>query len=151
MTSPRRRLLAVLLVGLLPWTVVVLQDGVSLVFSFGLVNTDPFNLVHLYDYLFVYTAGLPRRLEAWPLGVVLYAGALACAVGSVWDYEVPRLTAGLLFLAGVAHAQVAYGLFQVYGNAGPLVIPLGAMATWIVVWWYYWPLVKEHGLVVRAE
>lgn len=151
MSTSRRRLVAVLLVGFLPWTVLVLQDGFSLVFSFGLVNTDPVDVVHLYDYLFVHTAGLPRRLQAWPVGVVLNAGALACAIGSLWDYEDPRLTAGLLCLAGVAHAQVAYGLYRTYGGGGPLVIPLGALATWAVVWWYYWPLVKDQGLVASED
>ena len=151
MTSARRRLLAVLLVGCLPWTVLVLRDGLGLVFSFGLVNTSPLHVVHLYDYLFVHTAGLPRRLQAWPVGVVLHAGALACAVGSLWDREDPRLTAGLLLLAGVAHAQVSYGLYRIYGGVGPLVVPLGALATWTVVWWYYRPRVQERGLVARED
>ena len=149
--GPRRRLAAVVLLGLLPWTAVVLEEGVSLVFSFGLVSTDPLHFVDLYDYLFVHTAGLPRRLQAWPAGVLLYAGALASATSGIRDVEDPRLTGGLLLFAGVAHAQVAYGLYRTYGAGGPLVVPLGAAATWTVVWWYYWPLVRRRGLGPPAE
>jgi uncharacterized protein (TIGR04206 family) len=80
-SAPRRRLDAVACLGLLPWTVVLLDGEASLVFGFGLANTNPPTLVNLYDYLFVYTGGLPGRLQAWPAGVVLYVGALASAVG----------------------------------------------------------------------
>jgi uncharacterized protein (TIGR04206 family) len=64
----------------------------------------------------------------------------------VESLEDPRLTGGLLFFAGVAHAQVAYGLFRVYGEAGPVVVPLGTVASWAIVWWFYWPLVRRRGL-----
>jgi uncharacterized protein (TIGR04206 family) len=141
------RLLAVLLAGLLPWTVVYFGGESTFVFSFGLVNTDPLQVVDLYRYLFVYTDGLPRRLQAWPVGVLLYAGALASAIGGLRALEDPRLTGGLLFFAGLAHAQVTYGLYRAYGPAaGVTVIPLGAILAWVVAWWYYWPLIRERDL-----
>ena len=151
MNAPRRRALAVLLAGLLPWTVLVLEGGLGFVFAFGLVNTDPLHLVTISDYLFVHTEGLPRRLEAWPAGVLLHAGALACAVWNLRTPVDPRLTGGLLVVAGLLHAQVSIGLYRVYGAGGPLVLPLGAFACWIVAWWYYWPLVRERGLVVTGD
>ena len=146
--SPRRRLLAVLAVGLLPWTAVVSARGASFVFSFGLVNTGPLGLTNLYDYLFVYTAGLPERLQAWPLGVILHAGALASASGGLRGFEDPRLTGGLMLFAGVAHAQVAYGLYRTYVGTGAsaVVLPVGALAAWAVAYRYYWPLARERGL-----
>lgn len=124
----------------------VFEEGISLVFSFGLLNTAPVRFVDLYEYLFVYTAGLPRRLQAWPAGVALHVGALGSAMAGLWDREDPRLTGGLLFVAGLTHARVAYGLYRTYGGSGPLVVPLGVLVTWGVVWWYYWPLVRRRGL-----
>jgi len=151
-SSPRRRLAVVLLATLLPWTVVLFGDEATFVFSFGLVNTNPPRLVNLYDYLFVFTDGLPRRLQAWPAGFFLHAGALASASTGLRDAEDPRLTGGLLLFAGFAHAQVAAGLYRTYGGAaGPLVLPVGALVAWAVVWWYYWPLVRKRGLVTERE
>ncbi|WP_336134023.1 TIGR04206 family protein [Natronomonas amylolytica] len=145
--SPRRRLLAVLAVGLVPWTVVLVREP-TFVFSFGLVSLDPFHLTNVYEFLFVYTEVLPRRLQAWPAGLLLYAGALASAIGGLRGYEDPRLTGGLLAFAGIAHAQVSYGLFWTYGlpvSELP-VLPVGAVASWLVAWWYYWPLARQKGL-----
>ena len=107
-SSPGRRLAAVVLLGLLPWTVVVFEGEASLVFGFGLVNTNPPDLVNLYDYLFVYTGGL-------------------------------------LVFAGISHAHVAYGLYRVYGMSPATVLPVGALTTWAVAWWFYWPLARERG------
>ncbi|MFW5963276.1 MAG: TIGR04206 family protein [Natronomonas sp.] len=146
-STARRRLLAVFAVGLLPWTVLLVGET-TFVFAFGLVSLDPLHLTNVYEFLFVYTDALPRRLQAWPAGILLYAGALASATAGLRGFEDPRLTGGLLAFAGVAHAQVSYGLFRTYGL--PLselpVLPLGAIASWAVVWWYYWPLARQKGL-----
>ncbi|PSP79913.1 TIGR04206 family protein [Halobacteriales archaeon QS_4_69_225] len=147
-SSPGRRLAAVASLGLLPWTVILLDGEASLVFGFGLVNTNPPTLVNIYDYLFVHTGRLPRRLQAWPAGTVLHAGALASAVGGLRSFEDPRLTGGLLVFAGLAHAQVAYGLHRAYGTSPAMVLPVGVLTTWAVAWWFYWPLVRERGLAV---
>ena len=147
-SSPRRRLAAVACLGLLPWTVVLLDGEASLVFGFGLVNTNPPMLVNIYEYLFVHTGRLPQRLQAWPAGTVLHAGALASAVGGLRGLEDARLTGGLLAFAGLAHAQVAYGLHRAFTGPGGAVavVPLGSLATWAVAYWYYLPLARERGL-----
>ena len=147
-SSPGRRFVAVASLGLLPWTVILLDGEASLVFGFGLVNTNPPMLVNIYEYLFVYTDRLPQRLQAWPAGVVLHAGALASAIGSFRGLEDVRLTGGLLVFAGLAHAQVAYGLHRTFTGpgGGAVVVPLGALATWAVVYRYYLPLARERGL-----
>ena len=147
-SSPGRRLVAVASLGLLPWTVILLDGEASLVFGFGLVNTNPPMLVNVYDYLFVHTGRLPQRLQAWPAGVVLHAGALASAAGGLRSFEDPRLTGGLLVFAGLSHAHVAYGLYRVYGMSPATVLPVGMLATWAVAWWFYWPLIRERGLAV---
>ena len=146
-SSPRRRLVAVAFLGLLPWTVILLDGEASLVFGFGLVNTNPPMLVNVYEYLFVYTGRLPQRLQAWPAGVVLHAGALASAIRGLRGLEDARLTGGLLAFAGVAHARVAYGLHRAFMSPGGAVavVPLGSLATWAVVYWYYLPLARERG------
>ncbi len=147
-SSPERRLVAVASLGLLPWTVLLFDGEASLVFGFGLVNTNPPMLVNVYEYLFVHTGSLPPRLQAWPAGIVLHAGALASAIGGIRGLEDARLTGGLLAFAGVAHAQVAYGLHRSFMGAGGsvAVVPLGTLATWAVVYWYYLPLARERGL-----
>jgi uncharacterized protein (TIGR04206 family) len=147
-SSPRRRFLAVLAAGLLPWTVLLSAGGASFVFAFGLVNTGPLGFTNAYDYFFVYTGSLPERLQAWGAGILLYAGALASATVGLRGIEDPRLTGGLLAFAGVAHARVAYGLYRTYAGTGSsaVVLPLGALAAWTVAYWYYWPLVRKRGL-----
>jgi len=146
--SPNRRFLVVALLGVLPWTVLHSAEGTSFVFSFGLVNTDPLGVTNAYEYFFVFTAALPGRLEAWALGIIFYAGAIASACAGLVRREDPRLTGGLLVLAGIAHARVAYGLYRVYAGSGTsaVVLPVGALAAWAVVWYCYWPLARDRGL-----
>jgi uncharacterized protein (TIGR04206 family) len=75
-------------------TVVQTGDGASLVSAFGLVNTGPFGLTTAYDYSFVHNAGLPARLQARALGIILQARALASATGGLLDREDPASPAG---------------------------------------------------------
>lgn len=147
-SSPKRRVVAVALLGVLPWTVLLSADGASFVFAFGLVNTGPVGFTNAYDYFFVFTGDLPERLQAWGAGILLQAGALASATAGLREYEDPRLTGGLLGFAGVAHARVAYGLYRTYAGTGAsaVVLPLGALAAWTVAYWYYWPPARERGL-----
>jgi len=107
--SARSRLLAVLVADLFPWTIVQTGDGASLVSAFGLVNTGPFGLTTAYDYSFVHTAGLPARLQAWALGIILQAWARSSATGGRLDRKDPRRTGGLLLFPGVGPARVATG------------------------------------------
>ncbi|MFC6732354.1 MULTISPECIES: TIGR04206 family protein [unclassified Haladaptatus] len=130
------RLLALLAVGLLPWTVILLNGQFTLVFSFGLVNTNPLHLTNLYDYLTRFTLGLPRSLQAWPASTLLYLGALVSAATGFLGREDRRLTGGLLVFAGGAQFYLTIGLIASLGNR---VFPLGMVALWTVAWWFYGP------------
>ena len=122
-------LLAALLV--LPWSVVVSPDDLSFVLAWGLVHLDPLAVTNLYDYLIVHTRGLPPRLIAWPLSVLLYAGALASAlVGRWFDREDRRVTAALLGLAGVEHLWFALGT----SRGGVIAVPVATALLWIAAW-----------------
>ena len=137
--TPRKRLLAVFALLAVPWTVLSLGGEYTLVFGFGLFNTNPPQLVMLFGYLFRFTAGpetLPEYLLAWPTSLLLYGGALASALGGVLGYEDRRVTAGLLVFAGLAQVSVALGLSRAIGR---LAIPLGTGCLWLVAWWFYWP------------
>ena len=126
-----RRLFALLAVGLAPWTVFPSGD---FVFAWGLVSTGPLHVTTLTDYLFVYTAGLPSRLLAWPVAVVLYLLAVASALFGPVDREDRRVTGGLLVLAGVSHLRFSLGLTR----PGLLVIPTGTVLLWTAAWWFHW-------------
>ena len=140
---PQTRLVVLLALAVVPWTVLVLGGEVTLVFPFDLLNTNPLHLTNLYDYLFRFTGGfaaLPAYLQAWPVSVLLYLGALASTVGGLIDREDPRVTDGLLALAGVSHVGLAVGL-----SRGPdrLAAPVGVVLMLGVTWWLYWPLVRR--------
>jgi uncharacterized protein (TIGR04206 family) len=141
--SPRRRLLVLLSLLAVPWSVQAFTAAdVTLLFPWGLVNTNPPAATTLYRYLFVYTAGLPDFLLAWPLSVGLYALAVGSAAGgALLGREDPRVTAGLLLLAGLAHLSLARG-FSV--QPGRVAWPLGTAVCAFVAWWFYWPLVRRR-------
>lgn len=135
------RLLAFVGVGLLPWTVIPSGD---LVFAWGLVTTSPVHVTTISDYLFVYTAGLPNRLLAWPVAVVLYMLALGNALlagfkGFDGGCEDRRVTGGLLVLAGASDLWFAFGLTR----PGFLALPTGTILLWTVAWWFHWPDLRD--------
>jgi len=134
--SPARRPLALLAVALLPWS--VLTTG-ELVFAWGLVTTDPVHVTTLTDYLFVYTMGLPTRLLAWPVAVLLYLLALASAAVGAVGPEDRRVTAGLLVLAGASHLRFSVGL----ARPGALAVPTGTVLLWLAAWWFHWPDLRD--------
>jgi len=136
--GPRRRLVAVLVAGMLPWTVLVIGGEFTLVFPAGLVNTNPPNFVSITDFFFRYTNGLPTFIESWGTGVLLYVIALGSAISGVFWREDPRITA--LSLVGAALLQV--GVFLGFDRRlGYTAVPLGTVVLLAVAWWYYWPLV----------
>ena len=134
-TVETRRLLALLGLALLPWTVFPSGD---FVFAWGLVSTTPVHVTTLPDYLFVYTAGLPQRLLAWPVAVLLYGLAVGSAVlGNVdADLEDRRVTGGLLVLAGASDLWFALGMVE---RTGLLAFPTGTVLLWTAAWWFHWP------------
>lgn len=140
--SAPRRFLVLVALAFLPWTVLVGSD-VTLVFQFGLVNADPLHLTNLYDYLFRFTGGfaaLPTFLRTWPVSVVLYLATLVSAFAGILGREDPRVTGGLLALAGLSHAGLAVGLSR---GIGRLAVPIGPVLALAVAWWLYWPAVRR--------
>ncbi len=136
-TSPARRRLVALLAPLAaPWNVAVVETGfLTLVFPWGLVTPGNPSVTTLYDYLFVYTGGLPAYLRAWPASVGLYLLALCfAAAGAATGRDDRRVTAGLLALAGTAHISLALG-FSV--QPGRYAVPTGTLVLGAAAWWYY--------------
>lgn len=133
--TPRRRLAAVAALAVVPWTVIRIHGELTLVFPWGFLNTNPVELIDTYTLLVVAGGGLPRNPELLPLSILFYAVALGSAAAALVDREDPRLTAGLLVLAGVAHLGVAHA-FSHRLNYTP--IPFGALLMPAVAWWYYW-------------
>ncbi|WP_276272195.1 TIGR04206 family protein [Haloarcula litorea] len=136
--GPRRRLAAVVAAGLVPWTVLLVRGELTMLFTFGLFNTNPAHLVSVYDYFFRFTRGLPRFIEAWGSGVVLYLIGLTSAVAGVVGREDPRITALAVVGAGLSQLTVALGFHR---RIGYVVVPVGTVVLLAVGWWYYWPLV----------
>lgn len=134
-----RRLLAVLSLAVLPWTVAV-AGNVTLVFPFALVDPNTGAVTPVTAYYFEYTGTLPRYLQAWGIGVTLYLGAVASTVsGLVFDVEDRRLTAGLLVLAGLTQLSLTHGFSR---QPGRFAIPVGTVLCFAVVWWFDWPAIR---------
>ncbi len=137
--GPRRRLIAVVVAGLVPWTVVLIGKELTLVFSFGLFNTNPPELLSVYSYFIRFTSALPQFIESWGSGVLLYAFALASAVaGVVWCEDV-RVTALALAGAGLTQFPVFLGFNR---RLNYVAVPVGSLVLLIVVWWYYLPAIR---------
>jgi len=138
--APRRRLAVVVLVGLLPWTVIVIGSELTLVLSVGLVNTNPPQYLPITDYFGPYTTTLAPFAESWRTSVLLYALALASALSAVLWREDPRITA--LALVGAALSQLGV-FFSFNRRLNYLALPVGTVVILAAVWWYYWPLVTD--------
>ncbi len=126
----------------IPWSVQVFAVGdATFLFAWGLVNTNPPSVTTLFDFLFVYTRGLPAYILAWPLSTLFYAAALAsAAVGWRTGREDPRVTAGLLVVAAVAQFRLAWG-FSI--QPGRIAWPVASVAFLAVAWWGYWPMLRQ--------
>jgi uncharacterized protein (TIGR04206 family) len=144
--SSRTALAAVCGLSIVPW--VALPNGggeLTFVMSWGLVNTNPWHALGLPAYLGA-TRGfgtLPWSLQVWPISLGFYIGAVASAASGVLiDREDPRLTAGLLVLSAVG-STIVWSRLAGRGISGP--IPVGVIATAVVVWWFYWPALRRLG------
>jgi len=139
--GPRRRLGAVVLVGLLPWTVLLIGGELTLVFPAGLVNTNPLQFVSIYDFFVRYTTGLPAFIQSWGTGVLLYTLALVSALSGVVWREDSRITALSLLGAGLSQIGVFLGFNR---RLGYVAVPVGTVVILALVWWYYWPLIAPE-------
>lgn len=136
--NPRRRLLVVVALGLIPWAVITSPGTVTLVFPFGLMDVASGHLILVHEYLRFSGGQVAPFLRAWPIGVVLYAGALSSAVGGVFGFEDARLTGGLLVVMAVSQLPVLAGISR---RIGYLALPVGIVLAVVVAWWVYWPMV----------
>ena len=139
-SPPRRRLVAVVLAGLVPWTVLFIGDELSVIFTFGVFNSNPPELTPISVFFFSdATRGLPRFIESWGIGVALYLVGLASAIGGVVWQENQRITAAALTFAGLSQLWVAGGFGR---RLGYTALPVGTIVLLAVVWWHYWPAVR---------
>ncbi|WP_368280394.1 TIGR04206 family protein [Halomarina oriensis] len=128
-------MLVVLALGVVPWTVVAGRD-LTVVFAFGLLNDDPWSLVWLPDYLRFSSYGRSAAIEAWLVGVGIYAAAVVSALAGVVGWDDRRLTGGLLVLAGVSQFPLAWSFTRRPDTLG---LPVGSLLLLVAAWWYYWP------------
>jgi uncharacterized protein (TIGR04206 family) len=136
-----RRLAAILALGVVPWSIVLAGSELTLVFSFGLVDPQPFFFTDLYTYVTVFTEGLPQFLRAWPIGTGIYALAVVSALsGVLFDREDRRVTALLLVLVGLTQLSFAWGFTR---RALTVAFPVGTVLSWTIVWWFDWETLRS--------
>jgi uncharacterized protein (TIGR04206 family) len=127
-----QRLLAILLVGLLPWVVLFYPGGAEVYFAYGFVSYQGV-FVSLPTYLsMVVVSVLPQRLLVWPVSAVLWLLALVSA--ALGSYEDWRVTDGLLVLAGLNQLIFAIGFWTAEGYVA---LPIGAVLLLGLTWWDY--------------
>ncbi|MFB6118337.1 TIGR04206 family protein [Halosegnis sp.] len=154
--TPRRRLLAVGLLGLVPWTVLLIDYGgptvVNALFPLAVVDYNPalapaVRVTPVWRF-FAAGGGLPRNPELWPASILLHGAALASAAAGLADREDPRLTGGLLAFAGLAGLGVTLA-FAHRLRYTPL--PAGALLACALAWWYYGPALQAAILAPIRE
>jgi uncharacterized protein (TIGR04206 family) len=135
-STPRRRLLALLAIAVVPWTIVFIGGEVTLLFPFGVFNSNPPQVTDLYTLL-SFGWRLPRNPHFLPLSYSFYAIALVSVAAGVANetYEPTRLTAGLLALAGGTHIAITPSVaYKLYWTP----VPFGAVLLFAAAWWFYW-------------
>ncbi len=128
---PRARLALAAVPLALPWSVQLFSRAdATLLFPWGLVNTNPPAVTTLYGFLFVYTAGLPGFVVAWPLSVACaLVGVASVTVGAATGREDRRVTAAAFACAGVAQLSLAWG-FSIQPSRTAW--PTGTLVCWLV-------------------
>jgi len=141
----RARLLAVVLAGVVPWTVYFYDGGAGGFAAYGLLSFTPsFHVTDLLTYLD--NAVVPGGwFSAWLTGLLLYALALLSLAFAFFDLEDYRVTDGLLALAGLNELYFAVGF---YANRDYLTLPLGALCLLAVAVWDYR---RERGRAFRPQ
>jgi len=119
--TARRRVVAVaVLAGLLPWVVVVWENGAYPLFSVGFLYTESLTFTSLPAWV-ERTGTVPPQYRAWPVATTLW---LAGTVAAVLNVD-RRVTAGLLVLAAGSVGSLALALSRQQTVTG---VPLGALA-----------------------
>jgi uncharacterized protein (TIGR04206 family) len=128
---PRARLAVALVPFALPWSVQLFSRAdATLLFPWGLVNTSPPTVTTLYGFLFVYTAGLPGFILAWPLSAACaLVGVAGVAAGAATGREDRRVTAAAFACAGVAQLSLAWGFSL---QPSRTAWPTGTLVCWAV-------------------
>ncbi|QZP36779.1 TIGR04206 family protein [Halobaculum magnesiiphilum] len=132
--TPRRVLAAVLLCGLVPWSVQLFSASTIPFLRFvwgGLSFTPVIYARTLPEYLAL--SGSPL-LVPWVVAAACWLLAVASASLALVDREDPRVTAGLLVLAGAVNASVALRFGIQPSRTG---YPVGTLALWAVAAWRY--------------
>ncbi|MFB6183727.1 MAG: TIGR04206 family protein [Haloarculaceae archaeon] len=130
----RARLLAVLAVGVVPWTVVYTRGFVTLVTPVALIDPVTGTVTTVVEYL-QYTIGAPPSLMMpWLVAVGIYVLALASAALAFRDREDRRVTGGLLVLLGVTQVSLSIGFGR---RPTYLAVPVATATCWAVAWWGY--------------
>lgn len=114
-----------------PW-VAVRTTSVTLVFVWGMVALEGTHVTLLPAYLEA-TAGLPRFLRMWPIGVACYVLGAAWAAGERVGAD-GRVAAGLLALAALATGWMAWGLAAEPARSA---IPIGSFVLGGIAGWAY--------------
>ncbi|MFC7136053.1 TIGR04206 family protein [Halobaculum litoreum] len=132
--TPRRLLLAVLLCGVVPWSVQTFTDSSVpfLRFAWGGLSFAPVVYARtLVEYLSL--SGSPLVVP-WVIATGCWLLAVASAALAFVGREDPRVTAGLLVLAGAVNASVAlrFGIQPLRTG-----YPVGTLALWAVAAWRY--------------
>lgn len=130
-TAPGMRLLTILSLLVVLWTVVLVGTNLTLVMAWGLF--DPFGLhVRILPASLAATGCAPPPfLLAWPIGVGTSILAIASGALESIDRGDPRVTGGLLVLVGITQLTVSWGLLR---RGGYLVVPLATILAWTVAW-----------------
>jgi uncharacterized protein (TIGR04206 family) len=127
---------AILLAGVVPWSVQTFGgDGgdVFLRFAWGGVSFEPTLTVRLL-WQYPLFAGPPVLIQ-WATAAGCWLLALGSAATGWLDAEDPRLTAGLLALAGFVNLLVTLDFSVQPTRTG---YPVGTLAVWLVAAWRYW-------------
>lgn len=132
--TPERVVLAVLLCGLVPWSVQTFVDGSApfLRFAWGGLSVDPVLSARPLP-LYLVGSGSPL-LDRWAVAAGCWLLALASAALAVRGREDARVTAGLLVLAGAVNLSLAVRFGLVGTRDG---YPVGTLALWLVAAWRY--------------
>lgn len=138
-STPRLRLAIILVLGIVPWTVILIGETLTLVSPVGFFDVSTGRILPIWTLL-SQGGGLPRAGDLFPASFLLFVGAIGSGVGEVlasrvgWRVGDPRVTAGLLTLAALTHLSVSYAVVH---RLRYTPLPVGVLVVLGTVWWLY--------------